>query len=619
MTHDRRFSRLLVILGAGLAAQACGPLDPNDPSRVGDGIGSTATERGELRYDPVHGCTPGTEIILNPEPGAGQPQILCGVVETDGAGHELHVYQGIQYAASPAGSNRWRDPQPPQWRRLRAVEFGPACPQGSKEDAESPNIDEDCLYLNIWTPEITTDASGELPVMVFIHGGAFISGDGGDAKGQTPGHLNLYDGTEFVTTSLEDAGPPVVFVTLNYRLGALGLLAGDEAGLTGNYAIKDQTKALEWVQRNISLFGGDPDKVTIFGESAGAQSVALHLSITEDDHQSLFRRALMESNYGIGYMDLEAAQRKADDFAFFMDCGSASDDWSERLQCLRSADLGDILEHQLLGAFDEKTLACQGLQAILPWNPVRDGRFIVEDPIAAAVTKPVILGSNLTESIPFIASWFPEDTRAQEAAYIALLDFLFGPIKGTTIIALYALQYPDLSIQERLEQVVTDYLWTCFNRSFASVPTSDVWRYFYRHSGSYPFWVDDDGKVSGKVPEACAVDDAVCHATELPFVFGNPVDGELIKRQFTAAEADMSAALRAYWIEFARRSNPDVATLPPWPLNHDGVLDIEAPASAIEAVRDAAIAQPANCDLIWDRVGYEVTSAYDCSEVLGAE
>lgn len=605
------------LLAAITGLTACGEIPPGDPSRIGDGLGSTADDRDALNYDPVHGCTLGTELILNQEPGAPSVQVMCGVVESDANGESLYVYQGIQYAASTAGDNRWADPKPPQWGQLRAVEYGPKCPQGFSADMATADIDEDCLYLNVWTPKTTPDNSGDLPVMVFIHGGAFIMGAGGTAKGQTPGHLNTYDGTEFVSTAREDGGP-VVFVTMNYRLGALGLMAGDELGLSGNYAIKDQTKALEWVQRNISLFGGDPDDVTIFGESAGAQSVALHLAITDADHQSLFDRAIMESNYAIGYMNPEAAQSRADVFSWLLGCSDSKQTWPERLSCLRQADLGDILDAQLFGWLSRKSLACQGLQAIIPWNPVIDGSFITQDPIDAPITKPFINGTNLNESIPFIASWWTylKTEAEQQLAYDTLLDFLFKTPEynwGPQIRAQYLGQHPFATVEKRLEQIVTDYLWTCFNRKLAKRSSADTRRYFYVHHGSFGYWVDGNGDVSGPVPEACATGDAVCHAAELPFVFGNPSNTQLIEKSFTADESEMSLAMRRYWIAFALSADPNVDGQTVWPLDDAGLLRIQAPASSIKAVDDDSIASPANCDLLWDKVGYHVTSGFSCT------
>jgi len=255
-----------------------------------------------------------TKITLNPEAGSPAGQTVYGLRRKDTDGNDLFLYKGIPYADSTAGDHRWTDPRPPQWTEWNAVAYGPRCPQGPGKDAATSGISEDCLCLNVWTPKITPRGDGDLTVMVFIHGGAFLEGSGGSAIYDEPGHLGLYDGEPFVTTALQ-SGSGVVFVTLNYRLGVLGFLAGDEIGLDGNYGIKDQTRALEWVRRNIALFGGDPDRVMIFGESAGAQSTALHLTIDDNDHASLFRKAILESNYAITYMTVAEAQAKANAFS----------------------------------------------------------------------------------------------------------------------------------------------------------------------------------------------------------------------------------------------------------------------------------------------------------------
>src|SRR5215469_1564910 len=190
---------------------------------------------------------------------------------------DLYNYRGIPYALPPVGDLRWAPPQPfPRWSvLLAATSFGAVCPQDGVA-----NDSEDCLFLNIWTPRAAVDRGRQLPVMVFIHGGYFVFG---------AGSLPIYDGAYL------SASGNVVVVTLNYRLGSLGFLAVPELGLTGNYGILDQRQALHWVAENIAAFGGDPGKVTIFGESAGAMSVGLHLfSIPAD--RSLFRAAIMESN-----------------------------------------------------------------------------------------------------------------------------------------------------------------------------------------------------------------------------------------------------------------------------------------------------------------------------------
>jgi len=548
-------------------------------------------------------CSPGTAITLVQEDGAPSNQTVCGTKSTDTTGGDLYTFLGIQYAASTEGDNRWNDPQPPQWTDVEALEYGCRCPQGPGGDKMATDISEDCLFLNVWTTKLTSDGSGDLPVMVFIHGGAFLEGAGGSNSGDAPGHLNLYEGIPFVETSRE-GGESVVFVTLNYRLGALGFLANTDMGIDGNYGIKDQQKALEWVQRNIALFGGDPSRVMIFGESAGAQSTALHLTIPSS--QPLFKRAIMESNYAITYMGMEDASKKSEKFIKEEKC----DDKEDKLACMRGKSVSDILDYQLKDISVE-AIVCAGLQAIIPWNPVIDGKFITQNPINAQVTKPIMLGSNLTESIPFVG-WIPEKDAG--IAYKELLAFLFDDARAAQIKKAYDDQYPSATDLEKLEYVVTDYLWTCFNRQFATKPTENAFRYHFIHHGSFPFWVDKDGDVTGAVCESCNDDTSVCHAAELPFVFGNASDDAQLEKSFTPDEADMSATLRKYWVQFARGGDPNGSDRTQWPVDTSlNLLQIgSVSGSGITVITDDSIATDAHCDEIWNKVGYEVRSAYEC-------
>lgn len=573
--------------------------------------GKTAAERTKMVYGGPNGCASESEVVLAAQEGSPPGQVVCGLATTDPAGGPLYLYRGIPYADPPTASYRWTDPRPPTYPEIPATEYGPRCPQGSAKALPllGTDVNEDCLYLNVWTPKVTQQGGGDLPVMVFIHGGAFIMGSGGWAQGTQPGHLNLYDGAQFVATS-RTPGPPVVFVTMNYRLGVLGFLAGDQIGLSGNYGIKDQTAALQWVQRNISRFGGDPAKVMIFGESAGAQSTALHLTIQQGGHQDLFARAAMESSYAISYQTVEEAQGKADAFALATGCRGAGG--PAAVGCLQSLPLATILELQDFPA--EHDTLCNGLQALLPWQPVVDHAFITGEPIDGPVTKPVLLGSNLNESIPFVAPWFPAEPKAAAVAYPAAVAFLFGDVTAAAVSVEYQAAFPTFAPEQKMEQVVTDYLWTCFNRAFAAVPAASgqpVWRYHNVHHGSFSVWTNPTKETQSKTATACATSPAVCHADELPFVFGNPTDDKSILQTFTPDEVSLSLAIRNYWIQFARTGNPNVAGQPAWPPHGSGqVLQLQAPASAISAVTDPASAVSTFCGLIWDPVGYKVKSAY---------
>jgi para-nitrobenzyl esterase len=197
------------------------------------------------------------------------------------AGSTVDAFLGLPYAAPPTGNLRWRPPSPPaDWQGVRdATQFAPSCPQAPGSLTAGPTS-EDCLYLNVYTPQLGSQSGGGLPVLVWIHGGGFTQGAGRD-----------YDPTKL-------AADGIVVVTINYRLGALGFLAhpalaSRPGGPSGNYGLMDQQAALRWVQRNIDRFGGDPGVVTIAGESAGGLAVLMHL--VSPSSRGLFQRAIVTS------------------------------------------------------------------------------------------------------------------------------------------------------------------------------------------------------------------------------------------------------------------------------------------------------------------------------------
>jgi para-nitrobenzyl esterase len=598
MEKWRTSATLILALFIVWQFSACSDNNSNDSSPLVGGSSSCSTD---------------TQITLVQEPQCPPNQTVCGL-KKDG----IYKFLGIPYAASPERENRWRDPQPPQWTSIGAVEYGNRCPQGTGIDGLPADMCEDCLFLNVWTPKLTPEGTGDLPVMVFIHGGTFLSGSGGHRSEP----LNLYDGTKFVETSLEDGGNGIVFVTLNYRLGALGFMASKELGIDGNFGIKDQQKALEWVHRNIALFGGNPNEVMIFGESAGAQSVAIHLTIDTPTpfpdltSQDYFKRAIMESNYAITYMEIKEASKRADVFVELEGCDKATD----KLVCMREKSVRDILAHQQ----NEKdyckmafpVMKCAGLQAFLPWNPVIDGTFITQNSINAPINKPVMLGSNFSEATPIVGI-----VSEEEAALVlsSLLLFLFGDDRADEIAEIYDKDYPDLPYSQKLAQVITDYLWTCFNRKFATIPTANAFRYHFIHHGSFPFWVDEEtGEPDCPICVPCDEEAAVCHATELPFVFGNPTNTARFQKSFTIEEAEMSAAIRKYWVQFARGGDPNVGNQTHWPVDKAprSLLEIDDTAdgrNGIREISDEILQEKAHCEDLWDKIGYEVRSSFNCT------
>src|ERR1700737_2907104 len=229
--------------------------------------GATAADASRKSADPASITTP----VVTVDSGAPRGAAVSGG----------YVFKGVPYAAAPTGNLRWRPPAPPAaWQGVRdATQFGASCPQVPSSFSKGP-YDENCLFLNVYTPSLHGDEGDGRPVLVWIHGGGYTQGDG---RG--------FDGTKL-------AQEGVVVVTINYRLGALGFLAhpalaSDPGGPAGNYGLMDQQAALRWVQRNIRRLGGDPENVTIAGQSAGALSVLAHL--ISPGSRGLFDKTIVQS------------------------------------------------------------------------------------------------------------------------------------------------------------------------------------------------------------------------------------------------------------------------------------------------------------------------------------
>ncbi|RMG06710.1 MAG: carboxylesterase family protein, partial [Planctomycetota bacterium] len=232
---------------------------------------------GSVKFLPFLCTVFGAATVAAAQPLVDAPCGSVRGVETHGA----QAFLGIPYGETTSGANRWRPPRPKRpWPGIRdCTKYGPICPQESKTSLASGGASEDCLNLNVWTPRTV---SRPLPVMVWIHGGAFVSG---------AGSLPIYEGASLALRG-------VVVVTLNYRLGVLGFLAHPELtaegqGESGNYGVLDVIEALRWVQTNIRSFGGDPARVTVFGQSAGA--ALIRVLLVSPVARGLFQRAILES------------------------------------------------------------------------------------------------------------------------------------------------------------------------------------------------------------------------------------------------------------------------------------------------------------------------------------
>jgi carboxylesterase type B len=567
MNLARRWLGLL--LGFGLVACSTGGAPPPSPPPVpvAEGTACTAPEVA-TRDGPVCG------IALEAD-------------SADGSGRRtVDAYLGIPYAASPAGDNRWRAPVPAARHDgvLEAVDFGPICPQ-TRPTPRHLSQNEDCLSVNVWTPR--RGGEGALPVMVFIYGGSFI--DGSSA-------LPIYDGGHLA------ASGRVVVVSFNYRLGALGFLSGID-GLAGNYGFLDQQLALRWVRDNIARFGGDPAKVTLFGQSAGGMSIALHLAAPSS--RDLFRAAIMESNpFGIPYKSPHAAERFAKTFVFDIGCEHGGVD------CLRRTPVEAILENQtsLMLSIDADL---SGFAGHLVWGPVIDGKLIPGQPNATTVGKPAIIGTNRNEGALFIS---PERLKIFGIEYLpgleyaVMLDLLFPHevVRQISGIDRYAPHIGDDT--EVSSHMVTDYLFTCANRRVLKQASAPVFGYQFTHVPSFNVWPG--------VALCAPAEKRACHSAELPFVFGNPAPARAQATashdRFDSAERTLSERMAGYWISFAETLDPNHDGAPRWPRF--------TPKDPVRQILDTSISQrtdlDANC-AFWSFVGYDVPGLF--ARMRGAE
>ncbi|KAK1784638.1 hypothetical protein P4O66_003322 [Electrophorus voltai] len=321
---------------------------------------------------------------------------------------KAHVFYGIPYAVPPVGPKRWTAPSPASpWTLPYDATFPrPACMQsctGHFSQSCPFQVSEDCLYLNVFVPvsvDLSLQSTTALPVMVWIHGGDFIAGSASKP---------LYDG-RFISNYSN-----TVVVNLEYRLGAFGFLVtgkDPQNSAVGNYGILDQQAALHWVQGNIAAFGGDPAKVTLFGESAGAQSVCLHLMM--EISEPMFRHAAVQSPpLSIPLKTRSDAVKLGRDFVKLTKC-SVSD-----LACLRSLSSHAILDAQVKTG-SKIINPFHFLQLFETWGPYIDGELIREQPTAAFPKghwqsyKPVILGTTSEEGVIFVYGVFNESVSVLE-------------------------------------------------------------------------------------------------------------------------------------------------------------------------------------------------------------
>lgn len=490
--------------------------------------------------------------VASAKPAADVVQTANGSVEGRGVQPSgVRIFRGIPFAEPPTGELRWQEPQPVKnWKGVRqALDFGPRCMQApifNDMVFRSNGVNEDCLYLNVWTP--AKSSREHLPVLVYFYGGGFVAGDGSEPR---------YDGESM-------AAKGIVVVTLSYRLGAFGFMAHPELTkqssrkASGNYGLLDQNAALQWVQRNIANFGGDPKRVTIAGESAGSMSVSAHLASPLS--KNLIAGAIGESGAVLGALS-------ARPFAQAEEAGSK---FAESLGAQSIAALRAMPAQQILDAASKGGWASVGR-----FPPTIDGYFLTGDPVTTYET-------GKQARVALLVGW-----NSEEVGWNALLGAEQPTLENykKVLARLYAARADDVfklypaTTNEEVIQAATDLASDRFmghntwkwSDMHAKTSGKSVYRYFYTRPRP--------SMRSQNTPPARGA----AHSAEIEYAMGNLKLNDVYA--WTEDDFKVSNVMQSYFANFIKKGDPNGAGLPEWPVirgSGDGArvmrIDVESRA-----------------------------------------
>lgn len=490
--------------------------------------------------------------VINTSHGRVQGKLLSVL------GGYVRAFLGIPYAKPPIGKLRFRPPElAEKWDNVRdATAFPNTCCQipdtvfpGFKgAEMWNPNtpLSEDCLYLNVWAPHVNKSKAQPpplAPVLVWIYGGGFTMGTSS---------LDIYDG-RFLSKSEN-----VVVVSMNYRLGAFGFLSFPNNNIQGNAGLLDQQLALRWVADNIAKFGGDPSKVTIFGESAGSASVGFHL--LSPGSSDLFQRAVLQSaspNAPWATLSQTKAWNRSRRLAQSLGCPLSPEANLEA--CLQKANADDIVTKQ-------NDVILEPALISIPFAPIIDGDFLpqsIEELLSSSnpSNKEVLFGLNRDEGTYFLPYGLPGFNNTGQSL-ITRKEFLEGiPIAMDNVVdaikQAVIFQYTDwtdesnrMKNRDFMGSLVGDQQFVCPVLEFAqwySQGGAKTFLYWFDHRSSVNSWPEWMGAM---------------HGYEIEFVFGMPLNASL---GYTKNEVNMTKKFMKHWANFARTGNPSIDGAP-WPI-----------------------------------------------------
>ena len=475
-------------------------------------LGFLAAAAPSVSASPMRGHAGGNSPVVGTSNGAVRG-LANGAVDE---------FLGIPYAAPPVGALRWRAPQPAaRWSGVRdATQFGPHCPQSASPFGQA-STSENCLFLNVFTPS-RRQARRHNPVMVWIHGGALVTGESDD----------------YLPTNLVQDG--VTVVTINYRLGALGFLAhpalADANGQSGDYGLMDQQAALRWVKRNIASFGGDPRNVTIFGESAGGLSTLSQ--VASPQARGLFEKAIVESgSYNLTQASLSSAESAGEAFAAQAGCAS------QTAACLRGLPVSTILANEDAGGY----------------TPNINTEVLPESLGTAFATGnfnrvPIINGTNHDEWRLFVALSALEGNPVTAANYQSMISSTLGVPSAAA--AVVAAEYPLSAFSSpsvALGAVGTDAIFAC--------PALTIDQSVSRFVPTFAYEFNDENAPQNFLPPL-GFPYGAAHASEIQYLMDLPA--VLFPGTLTAAQQQLAATMQGYWTNFAKRGFPSSFGSPFW-------------------------------------------------------